>query len=347
MRKWLKTLTIFGTIGVWAYSIQAEPSKNFKVFLCFGQSNMTGGSGVNAEQIDKTTHPRVKVLAFNTSNCEGVSRTKDQWYDASEPMHCGDGANAMGPSYAFGRAMADSLPGDTIGLIPCGQWGVSIDFFRKGSSYSGTKPGYPGGNNVYNWMLNRCKKATERGVFAGIIMHQGESNTGDGLSWVSKVKSIVSDLQTDLGLSEPIPLVAGELRADKNPTFNSNVVAKLVDSIPKCLIASSQSLGTFADQWNLHFNQAGNREMGYRMAKQMLTLIDVTNIISKRNRFINPESMRINNLKATVFSLDGKTVLNNAKNNGTLNRAVLPGNVYIVRNSKNSGAIKLLLAPGK
>lgn len=349
MQKRLKILAFSAAIGIWAFSIQAAPSENFKVFLCFGQSNMTGGSGVNPQQIDQATNPRIKVLGFATSSCTGISpRTANKWSDASEPMHCGDGANAVGPSFAFGRAMADSFPNDTIGLIPCGQWGVNISYFQKGGFYSGTKPSVPGGNNVYQWMLTKCKLAQERGVFSGIIMHQGESNTGDGKAWITKVKSIVKDLKADLGLDYDIPFVAGELREDKNGSFNTNVVKYLPDSIPRCAVASSHGLQTFADSYNLHFNQAGNREMGKRMAIEMIKLLNVTDISSKRPRIIQKESINAKDISTAIYSLDGKMVLSNLKNNGSINRSkLLPGNIYIVKDEATSGTAKLLLAPGR
>jgi hypothetical protein len=107
MKKTGKFLFTVAVVGLLAGSLQAAPSKNFKVFLCFGQSNMSGGNGVQPEAQDKATNPRIKVLAF--ADCGSPQRSNNKWSDACEPMHCGDGMNTLGPSYVFGRALIDSL----------------------------------------------------------------------------------------------------------------------------------------------------------------------------------------------------------------------------------------------
>jgi uncharacterized repeat protein (TIGR02543 family) len=248
---------------------QWEIQCTFKVFLCFGQSNMSGGTGVSPDNESKKITPRVKVLGFATSASGNISRTANEWSDACEPMHCGDGVNAMGPSYAFGKVLADSLPNDTIGLIPCGQWGVGIEYFQKGGIYTGNKPSVPGGNNVYDWMLEKCQVAQERGVFSGIILHQGESNSGDE-DWPAKVKDIVDDLKSDLSITDDIPVVAGELLYSGCCPGHNTLVNKIPETIPNSYVASANGLSGGGTIPELHFNQAGYRELGKRYAIEML-----------------------------------------------------------------------------
>jgi hypothetical protein len=147
-----KSIIGFAVLGLLVGSLYATPSPHFKVFLCFGQSNMSGGSGCTPDAASKVTTPRVKVLAFD--NCSSPSRTKNAWSDACEPMHCGDGQNMMGPSYAFGQLLADSLKNDTIGLIPLGLWGVSIEMFMKGKTNTSGNAPSGWGNNA--WEIGRA-----------------------------------------------------------------------------------------------------------------------------------------------------------------------------------------------
>jgi len=273
------------------------------------------------QKVDTDTNPRIKALSF--SNCSNPNRTANQWYPAREPMHCNDGVNDVGPSFAFGRTLADSLPlTDTIGLIPCGLWGVGIEMFAKGDRYNGVagqnKPSNIYGldnsaTNAYQWMLNKCMFAKERGVISGIIMHQGEANTGNGTAWASKVKKTVKDLKTDLGLGD-IPFVAGELREDTKASFNS-YVNKFRDSIPNCHIASSRGLGVYNDDgYGLHFNQDGYRELGKRLAIEMLKGLRIPTAIKQQPPVNQP--LTVNELHSnaviSLYTIDGRKVAGNS-----------------------------------
>ncbi|MDO5575881.1 MAG: sialate O-acetylesterase [Fibrobacter sp.] len=330
------------TIGISAAAIFAEPSENFKVFLCFGQSNMSGGSGVMPSSEDGKTHDRVMTLAFN--DCQQNGWQKDKWYNAKDPLHCGDGINAIGPAYSFGKALADSLPGDTIGLVPCGQWGVSIAYFMKGGFYNDSKPGYPGGTNVYDWMLKRCKTALERGVFSGIILLQGESNSGQQ-DWADNVKKIYDDLKTDLAIKSDIPIVVGELLHSGCCGGHNSIIAKIPEKFPEGLgyVASAEGLSGGGTQPQYHFNAEGYREMGKRFAVEMLKglrYIGTSIRTPKVNKAISSVK-QINSTNAKVYSLDGR-LINTNKSSKIQAGKFTPG-IYISGGSDN--ITRLLLVP--
>jgi hypothetical protein len=334
----------FAVLGVLIGSLQATPSPNFKVFLCFGQSNMSGGNGVQPATEDKQTNPRIKVLAFATSSCNGVSRTANQWSDASEPMHCGDGQNKLGPSYAFGRAIADSFPNDTIGLIPCGQWGVAIEYFMKGGNYTGTKPSVPGGNNVYQWMLTKCNVAKQRGVFSGIILHQGESNSGQ-TDWPAKVKKVYDSLKKDCGFGA-VPLVAGELLYSGACSGHNTVIRQIPATMPGIgFVASAQGLSG-VDQY--HFNATGYRTLGQRFAVEMVKGLRQDKITQPkpRQRVVSAASVGSLQDKAKVYSLDGKFVSTGSAMTSAAVRSLMKrGNIYVVVNGARGSDARLMIAP--
>ncbi|MBN1602807.1 MAG: hypothetical protein JW915_14455 [Chitinispirillaceae bacterium] len=309
-----KFMLLSGTvITLFNSSVFAEPSNNFKVFLCFGQSNIAGGLGVTPQGDVTQTKPRVMALAFNS--CSNPEWQKDKWVLAKEPLHCGDGGagdNTMGPVVVFGKAMADSLPNDTIGLIPCGQSGVNIEhFMRGGKCTAGYCVKYPG-SDAYNWMVKKCKLAMERGVLAGIMLHQGEANRGD-TAWLGKVKTIYEDLKKDLGITKDIPLVAGELLyAGENGSSKHNpIIAKIPQTLPLGYVASAQGLsggGTYAD---LHFNQDGYRKMGQRMAAEMMKGLYASGILTDVAPRPSPKRVQtISNLQETsttaLYTINGK-----------------------------------------
>jgi hypothetical protein len=345
MKNRWKLSAVIALVTLMAAGIQAEPSKNFKVFLCFGQSNMSGGTQVGPDDASKKTNPRIKVLAFYT--CPGPSRTTNQWYDAFEPMHCGDGINSMGPSYAFGQAIVDSLPNDTIGLIPAGLWGVSIEMFMKGgTNKSSSKPSMIG-NNAWDWMVTKCKKAMERGVFSGIILEQGESNSGDGDKWLTSVKTIYNDLKSTLSLTRDVPIVAGELLqasgaccAGLNPTID-----KMPQTFPEGVgyFASSKDLKAGGDQKQYHFDQAGYRLLGQRFAVEMMKgLRKLTPPSTIRQRLVSAATVKTQRDNAKIYSLSGRFVSSGAAL--THATALKAGGMYAVADKKGS-ALKLMIAP--
>jgi hypothetical protein len=248
--------------------------KPWKVFLLFGQSNMAGGAASDAE--DRKTNPRVKMLAY--TNCSSQGMTYNSWYTAAPNLHgCGTG---VGLGDWFGRIVADSLKTDTIALIPCAVPGVDISFFSKNVVSSRRKDfSIPPDNHwtgAYPWMLERLKKAQEKGVISGILFHQGEADWSDTARklWVNRVATIVKDLKTDLGFGD-VPFVAGELRGQLNRTTNESCcyahnpyVATLAKTVPNGQLVSSKGLDPANDAY--HLTAAGNREFGKRYAASML-----------------------------------------------------------------------------
>jgi hypothetical protein len=345
MMKRRNFLCAIAVVGLLAGSLQAAPSDHFKVFLCFGQSNMSGGTQVGPDAASKKTTARVKVLAFYA--CSSPSRTANEWYDAFEPMHCGDGINSMGPSYAFGQALADSLPNDTIGLIPAGLWGVSIEMFMKGgTNKSSSKPSMIG-SNAWDWMVTKCKKAMERGVFSGIILEQGESNSGDGAAWLTKIKTIYDDLKTTLPLNKDVPFVAGELlQASGNCCAGLNTtIDKIAQTFPTGVgyFASSKGLAAGGDQKQYHFDQAGYRTLGQRFAVEMAKGMRVLTPNRVSQRVVSVASVKSQRDNVKVYSLSGRFVSTGAAM--TKAASFKSGKIFVVANRTGAASLKLMLAP--
>lgn len=235
----------------------------FKVFLLIGQSNMEGQPKPEAR--DLTTDPRVQVLAYD--NCQNLSRTYNEWYTATAPLHsCYAG---VGPGDYFGKALAAAYPQGTIGLVPCAISGVDIDFFRKGvTSARRSEFRIPPDNHwggAYEWVLERARLAQQSGVIRGIIFHQGESDTGQA-AWIEKVKGMVTDLRTDLGLGE-VPFLAGEVLHGGCCASHNPIVAQLPANISNAFVISASGL---AGADTAHFDLAGQRELGARYGRTMI-----------------------------------------------------------------------------
>lgn len=245
------------------------------IYLCFGQSNMEG-QGIISED-DKIENDR--FLVYQALDCPNLNRKKEQWYPAVPPLsQCETG---LSPSAYFGKTMITALPDHIkVGIISVAIGGCDIRLFDKDlytdhdSTYAAdwfvNKIKYYEGN-PYQYLINLAKKAQNDGTIKGILLHQGETNTGDK-QWPQYVKKIYNDMISDLSLdSKTVPLLAGELVdqdssccASMNPIIN-----QLPSVIPNAHVISSKDC-TAAD--NAHFDAEGYRELGKRYAKKMLEL---------------------------------------------------------------------------
>ncbi len=252
---------------------------NFYIFLCFGQSNMEGQGTIEAQ--DKTVDSRFQVM--QAVNCSWPEKKKASWYTAVPPLcRCW---THLSPADYFGRTMIENLPDSIkIGVINVSIGGCRIELFDKEiyQDYDSTYTDqwfqdiikeYDG--NPYQYLIDLAKLAQQDGIIKGILLHQGESNTGDS-QWPAKVKKIYNHFMEDLNLDpESVPLLAGEVvhsdQAGLCASMNS-IIAKLPQSIPNAYVISSSGCTDKAD--NVHFNSAGYRELGKRYAIQMLSILD-------------------------------------------------------------------------
>jgi alpha-L-fucosidase 2 len=252
-------------------------SKRF-VFLCFGQSNMEGFPGIE-DQDKGPVDERFQMLAAVDFPSQG--RIKGNWYPAVPPL-CRPSAG-IGPADYFGRTLVSNLPPNiTVGILNVSVGGCKIELFEKDTfqSYAATAPNwmtntiatYSG--NPYQHLVAMAKLAQKDGVIKGILLHQGESNTGDK-QWPNKVKGIYDNLLKDLNLkAADVPLIVGELvRADQKGACASmnQIIDNLPKTIPTAHIVSSAECPGRPD--HLHFTPAGYRELGARYAQTMLPLL--------------------------------------------------------------------------
>jgi alpha-L-fucosidase 2 len=260
----------------------AEPEggsdKNFWIFLCFGQSNMEGFPRTIQDQ-DKTVDPRFQMLA--AVDFPNMGRTNGNWYPAVPPL-CRPGCGLCPADY-FGRTLVANLPQNIrVGVINVSVAGCKIEMFQKTNyeSYVSTQASWlkniagQYGGNPYARLVELAKQAQKDGVIKGILLHQGESNTGDR-SWPQKVKGIYDDLLKDLDLKAGnVPLLAGEVVAADQRGQCASMNA-IIDQLPQTIPTSYaiSAAGCTAVVPPLHFNSAGYRELGKRYGEKMLGLM--------------------------------------------------------------------------
>ena len=274
------------TIGFFSCAILAIGSKgfaqnpNFHIYLCFGQSNMQGSAEIEAQ--DKTSSDRLWLL--QSTHSSNPPRKKGQWV-AAEPPLCREGTG-LGPADSFCNTMIKHLPENVqVGIVHVAVAGCRIELFDK-DLYQDFKKTHEGawfkriideyGGNPYDHMLQLAKKAQESGVIKGLLLHQGESNTGDE-EWPAKVKVIYDDLMKDLSLDPKVtPLLAGEVvHADYEGCCSKmNItMARLPETILNSHIVSSKGCTVQPDK--THFDSQGVRLLGKRYAHKMLEIMGV------------------------------------------------------------------------
>lgn len=219
--------------------------KPMKLFLLIGQSNMSGRGKVEAQ--DKVENPHILML------------TKDlKWVPATDPLHFDKPIAGVGLGSEFAREVLKADPDVTIGLIPCAVGGTSLDQWKTGGPLN-------------NAAVTRTKEAMKEGTLAGILWHQGESDSGNPknvATYADRLEVMMRRLRMDLN-AEKVPVVLGELIHEHKTNDSINVeLAKAAKKIPLCALTSSEGLGNKA----LHFNAADLRTFGKRYAAEYLKL---------------------------------------------------------------------------
>jgi len=260
------------------FSSASAQDPNFHIYICFGQSNMEGSAPFEAQDtVDVSS--RFKVL--QAVDCADMDRTKNQWYRAVPPLtRCNTG---LTPVDYFGRSLVAALPEKIrVGVVVVAVGGCKIELYDRNYSaaYMATAPDWMKGiiaqyqGNPYAQLVTLGKTAQQQGVIKGILLHQGESNTGDS-TWVKKVKVVYENLLQDLSLkAKDVPLLAGEVvHAEQNGKCASmnGIIDRLPETISTAHVISSKGCTVAADQ--LHFDAAGYRELGKRYAATMLDLL--------------------------------------------------------------------------
>ena len=272
---------IFLVIAFLALSVLrmcAAPDDNFYIFLCFGQSNMEGAARPEPQDLE-SVDDRFQMMAAVDDAQRG--RKMGEWYKALPPL-CRENTGLTPVDY-FGRTLTENLPKNVrVGVITVAIGGIHIQGFLNDSikAYVKRAPGWMKpmlaayDNNPYGRLVALAKKAQQQGVIKGVLMHQGESNTGDP-KWAGMVQQVYDNLLGDLQLKpEEVPLLAGEV-VQANGEGLCVAMNKQINELPQTLhtsqVISSKGCSNGPDK--LHFDAAGYRELGRRYGERMLELM--------------------------------------------------------------------------
>ena len=291
--------------------------KNFHIFLCFGQSNMEGNARIEPQDSVNVPDAFLNLSAVDFSD---KSRKMGKWYKAMPPL-CRENTGLTPVDY-FGRTLLENLPeGHKVGVVHVAVGGISIDGFlpERIDAYAKTAPEWMKpmlaayGGHPYDRLVAMAKTAQRKGVISGILMHQGETYTGDP-KWPADVKTVYENLLRDLKLkAEDVPLLVGEVvAADRGGVCAAhNAVIDTLDRvIPTAHVIPADGLPQNFDF--LHFNAAGYRELGKRYAAEMLRIWGIPYAPERDYHPSSPSSPLVSMMGAVTFNLqapDAREVL--------------------------------------
>ncbi|MCP9199110.1 alpha/beta hydrolase-fold protein [Gramella sp. GC03-9] len=296
------------------FGIQANAQDpNFHVYLAFGQSNMEGHAKIEPQDTVAISE-RFKVLS--AVDCPDLDRKKGEWYTAKPPLcRCNTG---LTPTDYFGREMLKSLPDSfKVGVVNVAVGGCKIELFDKDNfqPYVDSAPGWLQNTvkqydeNPYKRLVEMGKIAQKSGVIKGILLHQGESNTGDE-DWPSKVKEVYNSLIKDLDLDpKETPFLAGEMVSEEEggacASMNA-IIAKLPEVLPNSYVVSSDGCTAVSDR--LHFTAEGYRKLGRRYAEKMLEVKGIEGLEREAPKGFDQKRENIARGKLDSISYQSKTV---------------------------------------
>ena len=329
----MKRLILTAISLISALAINAQ-DPDFHIYLCFGQSNMEGNARIEQQDLEGVSD---RFMMMATVDDQERGREKGKWYTAVPPL-CRPNTG-LTPADYFGRTLVETLPENVkVGVINVAIGGCHIETFLPDSIASYVEKRAPGwmkgmlaayDNDPYARLVEMAKLAQKDGVIKGVLVHQGESNTGDP-RWPSQLKRVYDNLMNDLGLQgQVVPLLVGEVvNSDRGGVCASHndVIARVPSVIPQAHVISSSGCTNAFDL--LHFDAAGYRELGKRYANKMLQLLGYN---------VPQQSWRDVVFEPHIIHPDGRITFNHEAPNAKkveLSGQFMERNIPMVRNSR-------------
>lgn len=260
-----RLLRLLPLLSLFAAALSAEPAlpakKDLHVFLLAGQSNMAG-RGTLKELSSAEAAADSRILAINTDLA---------WQAAVDPLHWDKAGAGVGLGRFFARAVLETTPGATIGLVPAACGGSPITAWEPGKYFEQTK------SHPYDDALARARRAMRDGTLKAVLWHQGESDANAQAAplYEKRLEALITRFRADLGAPD-LPFILGQLGQFPGKPWNAHQTE--VDRAQRAVAAkmnnvryvSSDELSATRDK--LHFETDALRVFGRRYAEAYLGL---------------------------------------------------------------------------
>ena len=237
-------------------------NKEIISFLMIGQSNMAGRG--NLGEVPELNNPLCFMLRMG------------RWQPMRDPINVD--RPISGIKFPSGVSLAGSFAdgmqrhfGRDVGIIPCADGGTTVEQWQPGEI-------------LYDHAIMQCKLAERTSRLAGIIWHQGESNsTSDMNDYREKLINLFTSLRRDLG-NPTLPIIAGEITecaaeqwyVSKAGATLNRIYHRLEWELPYFAVASAKGLGLKED--GIHFDSKSLRIFGERYLDKYINIYNSAEI---------------------------------------------------------------------
>ncbi len=232
------------------------PKKDVWIFIMAGQSNMAGRGVV--EPPDTLSNSR--ILTINRNN---------EIIIAKEPLHFYEpNLTGLDCGVSFARELIRQGNSITILLVPAAIGGSSATQWLGDSLHRNVR--------LLSNFKTRVEAVKKYGTIKGILWHQGEADTEAKLipEYEGRLQKIFAQLRLYCD-NATLPIVIGELGSFSENQANWDLINqsihRYVSTDKQAAVVNTDDLKPKDDK--IHFNSAGQRIMGERMAKTFLDMI--------------------------------------------------------------------------
>lgn len=253
MNKFIIACSLFVSFFVLTSAQNSIPKLD--IFIAIGQSNMAGRGYLTEEYMGPVDSV---YLLTSTGDIEVASNPMNKYSSIRKDMS----VQRMSPSYSFAKKIRDEA-GVAVGIMQNARGATTINQWAKGSA-----EGY------YEEAVRRALQMKRFGEIKGIIWHQGEGDSGAGVTeYPTKLRALVDNLRADLNLPD-LYFIAGELASWRSggtgSTAFNNMIQTISSFVPNSDYISSVGTTPLIDVSDPHFDQESNIILGERYAIKML-----------------------------------------------------------------------------
>lgn len=225
----------------------------YDVYLLIGQSNMAGrGTMLESDTVEAI--PGVYLLngedkptpAHNPLNQYSSIRK-----DIKMQQIC--------PGTSFSQTLAQHTNRNIL-LVVNAKGGTALSEWMPGTKF-------------FNEAVRRGKEAMKFGTLKGILWHQGcaDSSPEKTATYLERLSIMVDSLRTNLGVTDEVPFIAGELAHWRRSSAAFNDTIHHIDRyIPGSHWVSAEGCTWLKDSIDPHFSREGQLLLGRRYAEKLL-----------------------------------------------------------------------------
>ncbi|CAD5254099.1 MULTISPECIES: sialate O-acetylesterase [unclassified Imperialibacter] len=242
-------LLLFVCVITILHACQSQKPQTW-VFIMAGQSNMAGRGIVEPQ--DTVTNPRILTI-------DSLGKV----IKAKEPLHFYEPSRVgLDCGLAFAKTLLPKVPDNvTIMIIPTAVGGSSMSQWLGDSLYRNVK--------LLSNFKEKVAIGKQHGEIKAILWHQGESDANERSieAYPSKIPQLLATFRS-IVQNDSLPVLMGELGSYSN----NNDYWQMVNTAIREYATTDQNVSVIGTQDlihkgdTVHFNSAGQREIGKRFA---------------------------------------------------------------------------------